>query len=1318
MDIPNSFHQEQKITQFDKSAFILYEYSNSPQIKMQIKSLPNNYHNNFNIQCYLLLKTDLQTIIDNYNTILNPKTSSFTMNSSYINRIIYKAQELLNLPEFCIVKKEFLNLTGNKRYLFQKQKIYFYQNGNKVYLYFPEDPNGQNIIEIIDMKIKDNNDININNITNPFVNSANVQANTQKQKIVKKSLLLIAFERDLLKLIERPIDDEYNDIKEYYLINRNWINLYQNKYSILFNNIKQWLNNINNTEYKYLYNYFYYNIDESYESNEIKNLIDSINNISMEQNLLLEDNFYPYFNRDNEFNYPIEFFIVPESLFDLFYEDISKVKYNKKDYKITTLIGENVLFIQDKTNNNIVYTYAINDNNKFLQLYCILSYNKKDFFFQDVKTHIKGKDFSNYLLVKNVNINSNQKQPLIDEQTMEGTCVIKSNCPKVFIEKFKIKKEIKIIMELYKNYINFIEQMKTIMNYNYDINNINDLLRHNIQTLQIIITSKQEMDTLKEKLHFTDLENISKITNDYSKIEEFLINKLNNQQSDLKNYIPKINLVNEANIDYIIKNNNNDLFSFINLDLIQMIYNSQQQYAPFLKNFFNSAFLFFKNFNKNGYYIINKKIKRLFKLLPINKTEFKIEEFNSSGNNKNMIELLKNWIKLEKKINEKFQSPLKYISEPTDCYLVNKIWINTFKKIFSFDYISNHYNYDDETLNKTIKFNKDIPNELKLQNNLYHQNMTIANINMTVPSNFEIVETGVFDLILKEINIKFNTFLKLDKQYKISFGDKKIFINDSNNNKLYLIYSFRNNNFDLDYIIQIKNFSLFNLLSSYAQADTLEQCLIYNFGLNLKETKPQIILTEEFENIGNFLNIKPKLNLNVKEPKHCLGLENIGATCYMNATIQCLCNVYSLKKYFLCRQLIYKDIANKNCELTLEFYNVINNLWKESYHGKKYYTPRKFKDKISTMNPLFQGIAANDSKDLIIFLFETMHSELNTPDYQNLKGQNVINNQILKDFRNDYYSKNSSIFSKTFYFEQQSELKCLNCGYNKLSYTIYNIIIFPLEKVREYMAKKHPYGFEKVKLEDCFENYQEEEILCGNNQIYCNQCRLMSNASNSNKIYNLPEVMTIILNRGKGLEFDVNFEYPLKLNVDKYVLDNDCKDNNYELICVLSHIGPSGMAGHFIAFCKSPTNGKWYIYNDAQINECHDPRYPNDDMIEGLPYVLFYQKCNINKEKQGNDFDINSFNIENYNFNNDNIISNSDKITLYFKYEDKEGYIDTERNKKISHLINELNRKYEISKNSQLFLEEYNGLTLLENYKKVEDYPNLKNGSRVVVVAN
>ena len=62
----------------------------------------------------------------------------------------------------------------------------------------------------------------------------------------------------------------------------------------------------------------------------------------------------------------------------------------------------------------------------------------------------------------------------------------------------------------------------------------------------------------------------------------------------------------------------------------------------------------------------------------------------------------------------------------------------------------------------------------------------------------------------------------------------------------------------------------------------------------------------------------------------------------------------------------------------------------------------------------------------------------------------------------------------------------------------------------------------------------------------------MGNASNGNKLSTIPEIMTIVLIRGNGIEFDVNFEYPLKINIDKYVFDKDCKNNDYELICVLN----------------------------------------------------------------------------------------------------------------------------------------------------------------------
>ena len=432
-----------------------------------------------------------------------------------------------------------------------------------------------------------------------------------------------------------------------------------------------------------------------------------------------------------------------------------------------------------------------------------------------------------------------------------------------------------------------------------------------------------------------------------------------------------------------------------------------------------------------------------------------------------------------------------------------------------------------------------------------------------------------------------------------------------------------------------------------------------------------------------------------KGPYHCLGLENIGATCYMNATLQCLCNVTNLKKYFLNKDSFLKDIQNKDCPLAIEFYNVINNLWKESFNGKNYYTPTSFKDKISEMNPLFKGIAANDSKDLILFLYETIHNELNSAKGQD--NQNNINNEIqddsiepeLQELRSEYYPKNSSILIKTFYFEHKNEMKCLNCECVKSNYNINNMLIFPLEKVREYMAQTNDGKLEKVTLEDCFENYKVPETLNGNNQIYCNNCNQMADASNRNLIYSSPEVLTIILNRGKGLQFDVNFEYPLIININNYILDKTSPNNNYELIGVLCHIGPSGMSGHFIAICKSPENGKWYLYNDAMVSEVKDPRYTDNNSIERIPYVLYYQKIRKN-------------------------IPNNNIFTLYINYYDKQFYIDIEKNAKVQEIINRIIKKYEIPNNIQLYLNMDNNLILLDPNSIVGQNSNIKDNSNLI----
>jgi hypothetical protein len=299
----------------------------------------------------------------------------------------------------------------------------------------------------------------------------------------------------------------------------------------------------------------------------------------------------------------------------------------------------------------------------------------------------------------------------------------------------------------------------------------------------------------------------------------------------------------------------------------------------------------------------------------------------------------------------------------------------------------------------------------------------------------------------------------------------------------------------------------------------------------------------------------------------------------------------------------------------------------------------------------------------------------------------------------------------TFYFEQKNHLKCISCGFDKISFNISNIIIFPLEKVREYMIKKNPNGFASVTLEDCFENYQEDEVLNGANRIYCNECKVNSDALSRNEMFTCPEVLTIILNRGKGLEFDVIFEYPLFIDISKFVENkSSLGGSNYELICILAHLGPSGMSGHFIAFCKSPVDNNWYCYNDSFVSECDDPMIEmNNNEIENIPYVLFYQKCDRNKQykEKKNDNKIytytkNIYNNKTYdNYNADNL------ITLHFNYDDKQFYLDVNKNSKIQDLINALNKKYKISKRIKLFFQIDNDLKELERDKPINFY-NMK----------
>ena len=91
----------------------------------------------------------------------------------------------------------------------------------------------------------------------------------------------------------------------------------------------------------------------------------------------------------------------------------------------------------------------------------------------------------------------------------------------------------------------------------------------------------------------------------------------------------------------------------------------------------------------------------------------------------------------------------------------------------------------------------------------------------------------------------------------------------------------------------------------------------------------------------------------------------------MNSTIQCLSNIKYLSDYLINH---YGKLDVNNKPLSVAFSSLVYDLFTTK---QKYIAPKFFKKIIGKLNPLFEGMHAADAKDLIFFLLETLHKELN-----------------------------------------------------------------------------------------------------------------------------------------------------------------------------------------------------------------------------------------------------------------------------------------------------------------------------------------------------
>ena len=491
---------------------------------------------------------------------------------------------------------------------------------------------------------------------------------------------------------------------------------------------------------------------------------------------------------------------------------------------------------------------------------------------------------------------------------------------------------------------------------------------------------------------------------------------------------------------------------------------------------------------------------------------------------------------------------------------------------------------------------------------------------------------------LSDINgNKKNKVSILDKYDKYNnIYDHKAYLNNNNKNKIYRI---DNNN-----IIK-------EVINNDYMTDNMDNRLSHSFD-NISSSNNN---KYEIKNDYNHLNLSLNTYSFNTKPK---GLQNIGATCYMNATLQCFYHIDKLTKYIINEKYIQDRINIKGNTIAYEYINLVKELYKKD--GKEYIAPYNFKDILGRENPLFRGVAANDSKDLILYLQQTLAKELTLPsgnlydNYNQNYKYNILDqtdeNNVLNSFLKDF-AKEKNIIKDLFYFITKTKTECQSCHIPLYNFQIGNFLIFPLEKT--YYENINNISYNNILINNTNNNLNNDNL---NNMIN----NMMINMMNTNMMYSNMMNTNIMNNNIMGM----NNMIMNNNNTMMYNLPNNYNSNN---------IFSNNFFNNF-----NLNNNQNYINNS---------NYHNNNLKKNL------SQKKIIKDK-------NNYYNNNYNINN----NSSKKDNLYRKYKSLDK---TSKSQDINNNFFNNYNNYNNIKSNKLLLGSGPNNNSLSSYKKQKPRLNL-----------
>ena len=554
---------------------------------------------------------------------------------------------------------------------------------------------------------------------------------------------------------------------------------------------------------------------------------------------------------------------------------------------------------------------------------------------------------------------------------------------------------------------------KELENKNNEIININKNLDERQNYIKELEYENREKENEIKKI---------KLKNDeeYQKLNE-LLNKAKEENKNIKqiNLKRKKKLEEQIKINDELKIHNNELINKIeeleknndeSNNIIEELKENNRIKEERIKELENEKKVIMKNSNKMSQ--MKKKynseiqrykdeIDKLVKENNILNQKCVLIENELKDVNKNEI------INSDKKLQEKINDLEKSINNYKEINNKLREKENEIKKLKN---LNDEYQKIKESFNKSKEENKKIKQiNIKMRKKLEEQykiNDELKNNNSELNNKIKELENEKNEIINKINNDSKNKISQMKNEYD---SKSQRYIDEINELKKIIKKREANNNEQIndkkrrelderENIIKMKENEINKKISFLEDKENLIEKENKEIEIKRRELEKEIENnkralknSKKIDNSKNHLKIY-KNPLDIYKNPPLIGLNNIGATCFMNSTLQCLSQTKELTFYFLKeeneKKIINNNIAlvNKNAyQLSPIYLELIKQLWDEK--GEISFSPYNFMNVVEKMNPLFKQGQAGDSKDFIIFILEQLHKELKKPVNN---GSNII----------------------------------------------------------------------------------------------------------------------------------------------------------------------------------------------------------------------------------------------------------------------------------------------------------------------------------------